>query len=295
MVTYGFYNSLNGDRKYNALEMSRIFDGIIEDGIYANIGTALMVTASGEGMGIIVGIGRAWFNHTWTLNDAPLPLELEVPELIENRIDAVVLDINANNNYRKNEIKVVKGTPTTQTPSRPTMIKEENHWQYPLCYINVAAGSVIITQTNITNAVGTSETPFVTGVLESMSIDGIVAQWESKFMEWFVQLETELEGNPITNLQVQINRMNALRFATLSANGWTTNAPYTQVIPLIGYRDDDAPFIQCISPHQTKQEKNKIQKQWNFVDDINVTKNQLTATCNYDKPTINLLIAIKGR
>ena len=37
-VTYGFYNSINGDRKYNALEMSSIFDGIIVDGVYMSIG-----------------------------------------------------------------------------------------------------------------------------------------------------------------------------------------------------------------------------------------------------------------
>lgn len=295
MVTYGFYNSLNGDRRYNAIEMSRIFDGIIEDGVYANIGEALMVKASGEGMGVIVGIGRAWFNHTWTLNDAPLPLELEVPELIENRIDAVVLDINSNITQRKNEIKVVKGTPTTQTPVKPTMISEDNHWQYPLCYIEVAAGATEITQTVITNAVGTSECPFVTGILESMSIDGIVAQWESKFMDWFVKLETDLEGDPVTNLQVQINRINALRFATLKSDAWTSSAPYTQIVPLLGYRSGDTPFIQCISPYETKQEKTQIQKQWNFVDDIDITDDQLTAICYYDKPSVDLAIAIKGR
>lgn len=42
-VTYGFYNSIKGDRKYNALEMSSIFDGIIVDGVYMSIGDALNV------------------------------------------------------------------------------------------------------------------------------------------------------------------------------------------------------------------------------------------------------------
>ena len=45
-VTYGFYNSINGDRKYNALEMSSIFDGIIVDGVYMSIGDALNVHGS---------------------------------------------------------------------------------------------------------------------------------------------------------------------------------------------------------------------------------------------------------
>lgn len=68
-VSYGFYNSMNGDRKYDATQMSSIFDGIINDGIYETIGDRFVVRTSG-GMNVVVGTGRAWFNHTWTLNDS---------------------------------------------------------------------------------------------------------------------------------------------------------------------------------------------------------------------------------
>ena len=42
-VTSGFFNSFNHDRRYNAEQMSAIFDGIINDGVFANIGTAFAV------------------------------------------------------------------------------------------------------------------------------------------------------------------------------------------------------------------------------------------------------------
>ena len=45
-VTYGFYNSVSGDRKYDARQIASIFDGVILDGVYQSIGTALIVTAS---------------------------------------------------------------------------------------------------------------------------------------------------------------------------------------------------------------------------------------------------------
>lgn len=293
-VTYGFFNSLNGDRRYDALQLSRIFDGIIEDGVYQNIGDALMVRA-GTGMNVIVGVGRAWFNHTWTLNDAPLPLSIEPSELVASRIDAVVLDVNADILTRKNDIIIVKGDPTTQIPQRPILIKDENHWQYALSYITIPAMSTEISQSNMVNVVGMSETPFVTGPLKTMSINGMVAQWETQFYEWFSQLETDLEGNPITNLQVQINRLNSLRFATLSTQGWTTTAPYTQIIPLPGFKDKDSPFIQCINDPTDQLNKNQIQKQWNFIDSIEITRDTLTATCKFARPTVDLQIAIKGR
>ena len=207
-VTYGFYNSINGDRKYNALEMSSIFDGIIVDGVY--IGDALNVQSSG-GMGITVGIGRAWFDHTWTLNDSLLPLTLESSDVLLNRIDAVVLEINNNTEVRRNEIKIVKGAPASN-PVRPTLVKSELLNQHPLAYISVPKGATSISQSNITNAVGTSECPFVTGVLEGMNIDNLVAQWgaqwaewissnTSEFESWFQEMKDQLSNDAAGNLQ----------------------------------------------------------------------------------------------
>ena len=181
-VTYGFYNSINGDRKYNALEMSSIFDGIIVDGVYMSIGDALNVKSSG-GMGITVGIGRAWFNHTWTLNDSIMPLTLESSDVLLNRIDAVVLEINNDSDVRKNTIKIVKGTPAS-IPVKPSLIKSEMVNQYPLAYITIGKGVLSISQSNIENAIGTSACPYVTGVLKGMDIDNLVAQWGAQWAEW---------------------------------------------------------------------------------------------------------------
>ena len=181
-VTYGFYNSINGDRKYNALEMSSIFDGIIVDGVYMSIGDALNVKSSG-GMGITVGIGRAWFNHTWTLNDSIMPLTLESSDVLLNRIDAVVLEINNDSDVRKNTIKIVKGTPASN-PVKPSLIKSEMVNQYPLAYITIGKGVLSISQSNIENAIGTSACPYVTGVLKGMDIDNLVAQWGAQWAEW---------------------------------------------------------------------------------------------------------------
>lgn len=181
-VTYGFYNSIKGDRKYNALEMSSIFDGIIVDGVYMSIGDALNVKSSG-GMGITVGIGRAWFDHTWTLNDSLLPLTLANSDVLLNRIDAIVLEVNNSTEVRKNTFKILKGTPSSK-PVKPTMTEGELLNQHPLAYISIPAGATSISQSNIENAVGTSECPYVTGVLKGMDIDNLVAQWGAQWAEW---------------------------------------------------------------------------------------------------------------
>lgn len=182
-VTFGFYNSVNHDRRYNALQMSSIFDGIIRDGIFMSIGTAMVVKAA-SGMTVNVGEGRAWFDHTWTLNDSELPVKLEASELILNRIDTIVLDVDHRDSVRANSIIAIKGTPASN-PVAPTLIRSTDHNQYPLCNIYVKAGVTEITQSNITNLVGTGSCPFITGILESIDIEDLVSQWEAQWDEFY--------------------------------------------------------------------------------------------------------------
>lgn len=178
--TSGFYNALNHDRQYEAIQVGSIFDGVIEDGIFETIGQKFMVTASGNGLVVNVGTGRAWFNHTWSLNDAILPVEMDEAELVLDRIDAVVLEVDSSLSGRTNAIKTVKGTPSSQ-PVKPTLINTEEVHQYPLAYVSIAAEQTLIEQSDIENAVGTSATPFVIGVLEMMDVDALIAQWQTQF------------------------------------------------------------------------------------------------------------------
>lgn len=194
-LTYGFYNSLNHDRLYSAIQLSSIFDGIIIDGIFMTIGDRFNVTASGNDMFVIVGTGRAWFDHTWTLNDALLPIEIPQSELILNRYDAVVLEVNSEQSIRANNIKVVKGTPASK-PSYPALTNSKTIHQHVLAYVYVAANVTSIRQANITSMVGTNSTPYVTGPLKTISIESMVKQWED---EWRAFFEKETADITATN------------------------------------------------------------------------------------------------
>ena len=94
------------------------------------------------------------------------------------------------------------------------MINEGDVYQYPLCYIYRAAGSTEITQAEITNMVGSTETPFVTGILQTINLEELLGQWQAELdqfvenesneidawsedkkaemLEWFEQLKSEL-------------------------------------------------------------------------------------------------------
>lgn len=212
-VSSGFFNSLNGDRKYNAAQMSAIFDGLIIDGVFASIGTAFAVKAAG-GLTVNVGIGKAWFDHTWMVNDSILPMTAPEAEVLLDRIDAVVLEVNRMESVRNNTIKFVKGNPSS-APSRPTLTNEGNVHQYPLCYIYRKYGTAVINQADITPMVGTESTPFVTGILQTISLDELLGKWqdeldrftdarskevddwiaqeESDFTAWFNKMKADLQ------------------------------------------------------------------------------------------------------
>lgn len=212
-VSSGFFNSLNGDRKYNAAQMSAIFDGLIIDGVFASIGTAFAVKAAG-GLTVNVGIGKAWFDHTWTVNNSILPMTAPEAEVLLDRIDAVVLEVNGMESVRENTIKFVKGNPSS-APSRPTLTNEGNVHQYPLCYIYRKYGTAVINQADITPMVGTESTPFVTGILQTISLDELLGKWqdeldrftdarsqevddwiaqeESDFTAWFNKMKADLQ------------------------------------------------------------------------------------------------------
>lgn len=215
-LTHGFFNSVNGDRMYNAQQMASIFDGIINDGIFSSVGECFIVQPA-SGMTLTVGAGRAWFNSTWTYNDYDIAVVIPTSETILNRIDAVVLEINHTSSIRANSIKVIEGTPAT-SPVPPTLADTDDVHQYALAYVTVAAKTSTITAAMIDNQVGTGSTPFVTGILETASLEALFLAWQdqfeawllseqSDFDDWFANLQYVLSGDVAGNLQVEIEAL----------------------------------------------------------------------------------------
>lgn len=252
-ISFGFYNSSNHDRRYDARQISRLFNALIKDGVFMHIGSHFAVT-EGSGMTVNVGTGYAWFNSTWTLNDSPFPITPEESDLLLTRIDAVVLEINETVNSRTNSIKFVKGTPSAN-PQKPALTNTNDVHQYALAYVTIAPGAESLSQANIENNVGMESCPFVTGILETVDISSLIAQWETqwnewlnqqkketddfqetseeKFNAWFENVKGQLGTDPAGNLQSQIDQIKATEAkvykATFLMDSWqNSGSEYTQ-------------------------------------------------------------------
>lgn len=233
--TCGFFNSENGDRKYNAEQMSAIFDGIIADGVFTTIGDHMAVSA-GTGMQVLVGTGKAWFDHTWNVNDAAYPLAIAASDVTLSRIDAIVLETNHSDSVRLNKLRVVQGA-VASSPAKPTLTNSEKVHQHPLAWVRVAPGVTQIAASAIENAVGTSACPFVTGIIATTSIDALFNQWNGEFDEWFDNLKAQLSDNVVANLQRQIDACKP----GITAKGTIIGSATAQVLQIAeGSNVDDA-------------------------------------------------------
>lgn len=205
-VTYGFYDSVDNDRLYSAKQFSEMMNGVINDGIFESIGDNLVVVRNETlgGLNILVGSGRAWFNGTWTNNDADLPLVLDAASASLNRIDYVILETDSSLSTRANSIKILKGT-AASSPVPPTLTNTAELNQYPLASIYISANQTDLTGAEITNLVGSAPCPFVTGILDTVDITAMVAAWETEFDLWLSGLVDQLSEVDAAYLQAQIN------------------------------------------------------------------------------------------
>lgn len=220
---YGFYNSVNEDRIYSAEDFSEMYDGLIIDGVYQNIGNAFAVAPSNVLFGVNIGAGRAWFNHTWNNNSAAYPLELTISDLLLPRIDAIILEVDTRVAVRANSLKSITGTPAI-TPVKPTLTKADGLFQYPLAYVTVPANSNSIVAANIENCVGTSQCPYVSAKLTLMSITEAFSVFEGQYQAWIktltegtdsatlVQLKYKMEGleTKATEIETEEARLDAM-------------------------------------------------------------------------------------
>lgn len=146
-VTSGFFNSISGDRKYNADQMSEYFDGMFTSGVYSTVGNALAVTAM-TGMSVTVGTGRALINGRWMYNDEAYNLMIDAASPTLNRIDAIV--VRYDESARSITLAVKKGA-AASAPVPPTMTRTSAVKEYALAYIAVNALTTTITQGMITD------------------------------------------------------------------------------------------------------------------------------------------------
>lgn len=244
-ITYGFFNSINGDRTYDADQMSKYFEGLVSDGVYESVGGALQVKAAGDGMAVQVMTGRALISCKWLSNDAVLTLDISPAHAVLNRYTAVVLRLDIVN--RLMTITTKDGDAAT-SPIMPSMQKDSSIIELCLAYIYVGAGYVSISQSDITDMRASELCGWVTGLVEQVDTSQLFLQYQAAYenmlaqMEsWKTQMQTAFDDwfSTLTE-ELQVNT-----FIQRFSKKVTLSTDVTNEIPLdmVGYVYDSSDII----------------------------------------------------
>lgn len=184
-ITSGFFDSVDGDRLYDADQMSEYFEGLISDGVYENIGERFAVTATYNGLQLRVGSGRALIGAHWVKNDAAVLLTPDPADVQYNRIDAVVLRLDTV--AREITLALKKGMASPGTPALPAITRTDTVYELYLASVLINRGAA--SPTLISDLRPSAYCGWVTGIIKQVDTTDLFVQWQTAYAKQFADFD----------------------------------------------------------------------------------------------------------
>lgn len=226
-IQSGFFNSVNGDRKYDASFFASYFASFIGNGVFPNPSTNLQVV-EGDNMTTVIKVGRCWINGYILFNKSDYVLEHDNADGVLKRIDRIVARWDAS---LRDIILIVKKGSFASNPVPPALQRDADAYELALADVLINAGATQITQANITDQRLNGELcGIVSQTVKSVDTTTLFNQYQSwfnqttekseqEFSDWFEHLKNTLEGDVATALYLEIER------AEKRAKDYTDTAP----------------------------------------------------------------------
>ena len=185
-----FFNSRDGDRKYNASHLAEYWSDLIGNGIF-NGGNALKVEVDYR-MDIAVSVGKGWINgYKYYNKDSPKVITIQPADVQYSRIDRVVLQLNLEKEQRWIRAVVKTGTPSA-SPAAPELQRDNAIWELGLADIVVNPNAKEIVQSNITDLrLNDDYCGIVKGLVDQPDLTEIFNQYTD---EW-LRVKSEMDNN----------------------------------------------------------------------------------------------------
>lgn len=187
-IRSGFFNSVNGDRRYKADFFAEYFASFIGNGVFPNTSTNLQVIA-GQNMQTIVKPGKGWINGYYINNDSDYILQHDIADGVLKRIDRVVMRLN--HMTRQIELAIKKGTPSSN-PVAPSLQRDADAYELALADVLINNGATQITQADITDLRLNNELcGIVHGTVDQVDTTTLFNQYQS----WISQQKEHYEND----------------------------------------------------------------------------------------------------
>ena len=194
----GFFNSINGDRKYDADDISNYFLKLISNGVFATPANSMQIQAT-SGMKVKVTPGWAFINCKWLRLDNDYYITLDKADVRYDRVDRIVLRLDPSDDVRAITIQVKKGEVKEKNTIKNLERVKNGVWELSLGYVWVHANAAEIRQSNIIDERANTEVcGFVTGLIDQIDTTNLFAQYDDAFSEFMETLHNGVGEN--TNL-----------------------------------------------------------------------------------------------
>lgn len=211
-----FFNSVNGDRTYTADSLAEWLRKFFTTGVFNG---ELQVTAS-SGMTVNVATGYANINGKVRFFNEAQQFTLAVANGAYPRIDTIVVRLDTEN--REIICAVVQGQYSGTNPIPTAPVRSNGIYELVLAQILVKAGVTKITTADITDTRAVDELcGWVTGTVNEISFEQILAQSTAKFNAWFETMKGQLDEDAAGHLQNEINALTDDVTALMSENQFT--------------------------------------------------------------------------
>ncbi len=136
-----FFDSVDHDRIYSTADFARVFGAIAgRDGVIYGYGDELAVSP-GTGMVVTVGTGAAFVQGRMleVYGEAEV-LPVGAADVVNPRIDRVVVRLDLTSNERRAYLAVKQGVPAAE-PAAPLLQQDSTIWETSLAQVRVPAGA----------------------------------------------------------------------------------------------------------------------------------------------------------
>lgn len=186
----GMFNSVNGDRKYQALHFAEYFATFIGNGVFPNPSNGLQVYAK-ENMTVTIKPGKAWINGYYFVNDSDCDLILASADGVLKRKDRIVLRFDTATRLITPQVR--KGV-FSASPAVPTLQRDGDAYELALATVSIDKGTVALTQANVTDErLDTTVCGIVHGVVDQVDTATLFNQYQSWIEQQKAVYTQELE------------------------------------------------------------------------------------------------------
>lgn len=219
----GFFNAqMQGeefDRVYLAEQFAAYFAAFIGNGIYGHSMQKLQVLCQDiPNMSIKVLSGEAYINGWWYRNTDTYNLQVPVADGVLSRIDVVV--VRWGNAERDMWLQLITGTPSSR-PVKPAIRRDADYYDLQLATIEVSAGTIRITQTQIKDTrLDNAVCGLVTGVVDQIDTTNLYNQFESYFQDFKDKYEADYDQWTKEQKQAYLDYIAATQ---LAYDNWVSN------------------------------------------------------------------------